>query len=340
MAEQESKFHLFLFYGTDEFAIRMEVTKMIRAMGEGSTASMNISTLEGEGLDQNAFITATHAMPFLASRRLVILNDPLAAFRNAETKDKLISLIASVPRTTDLVLVQELDRYGGNNKPFETWRNRLLKSQQSMDNLKEMRKDLPKYGEMKGRIKEEVARQSALLEKPVKISDGAVILLEELVGDETRIASQEIGKLLEYVNYERDITREDVEKVGIASASASIFVLQDALGKKDLRAGQKALSRLLQDWEAPAIWGMLQNYFRNLLLTRELLDAHGNVQDVMRELNQKEYTSKKLVEQAGHFTQTSLDRLHHRLLELDEAIKTSQVTADLALELLVAELAG
>jgi DNA polymerase III delta subunit len=50
------------------------------------------------------------------------------------------------------------------------------------------------------------------------------------------------------------------------------------------------------------------------------------------------YPAKLALESAAHFTGKSLDMIYHRLLNLDEAIKTGQMDADLALELLVTEL--
>ena len=38
------------------------------------------------------------------------------------------------------------------------------------------------------------------------------------------------------------------------------------------------------------------------------------------------------------FTLPALEKIYHRLLEIDEAAKTSQVTLDLALDMLVVEL--
>jgi len=67
-----------------------------------------------------------------------------------------------------------------------------------------------------------------------------------MVGEDTRIAAQEITKLLTYVNFERPIRLLDVEKVSLVSAQGSVFELVDALGMGD---GKKAQHVLHQYWK-------------------------------------------------------------------------------------------
>jgi len=62
--------------------------------------------------------------------------------------------------------------------------------------------------------------------------------------------------------------------------------------------------------------------------------------DVARELGIKPFVARKLVPQAHQFTQEQLEGIYRRLLELDEAAKTSQIEVDLALDTLVVSLTG
>lgn len=100
------------------------------------------------------------------------------------------------------------------------------------------------------------------------------------------------------------------------------------------------LHRLLEEQEALLIFGMVVRQFRLLLQTREVLDQGGREIDLVRALKISPFVAGKLVPQAHHFTQNKLEAIYRRLLELDEAAKTSQIDADLALDLLVVSLAG
>ena len=48
--------------------------------------------------------------------------------------------------------------------------------------------------------------------------------------------------------------------------------------------------------------------------------------------------AQKVCSQAGRFTMPALESIYHRLLEIDEAAKTSRVPLDLALDTLIVEM--
>jgi DNA polymerase-3 subunit delta len=164
----------------------------------------------------------------------------------------------------------------------------------------------------------------------------AAELLAGLVGGDTRLADQEIHKLLDYVNYQRPVEPEDVESLTADAAQGDIFILVDALGNQDGRKAMGMLHRLLERQDAISIFGMIVRQFRMLLLGREVLDNGGRRDDVARQLRVTPFVADKVVAQAQHFTLADLEAAYHRLLDLDLAMKTSQIPDDLALDTLVA----
>ena len=83
---------------------------------------------------------------------------------------------------------------------------------------------------------------------------------------------------------------------------------------------------------------MVVRQFRLLLLAREVLDGGGNKADVIRDLKIHPFVADKLLGQVRRFDLHTLEMIYHRLLDLDEAIKTGEIPADLALDTLVAAL--
>jgi DNA polymerase-3 subunit delta len=159
-----------------------------------------------------------------------------------------------------------------------------------------------------------------------------------MVGEDTRIAAQELTKLLTYVNFERPIRLLDVEKVSIVSAQGSVFELVDALGQNEGKKAQHVLHRLLEDEEAFELWGMVIRQFRLLLQAREMLDEHATTLDVQNTLGLRDFVAQKVCNQARRFSMPALESIYHKLLEIDEGVKTSQVPLDLALDTLIVEL--
>jgi DNA polymerase-3 subunit delta len=161
-----------------------------------------------------------------------------------------------------------------------------------------------------------------------------------MVGVDTRQAGMEIAKLLAYVDWARPIRGSDVETVCIVTSQQSVFDFVDALSSGSGRTAQRLLHRLLENEDAFSLWGMVVRQFRLLIQAREILDGRGNKDDVARALGVHPFVAEKTTSQANRFSMESLENIYHRLLEIDEQVKTGQVTLELALDTLIFELAG
>ena len=329
---------VYVLYGTDEFAIQQKIKEFIKEMGEPATAEMNITRLDGRNLNLDNLNNSASAIPFLSDRRLVILTNPYVGFKGAKELKKLLLLIESLPSTTTLVLAEYLDAPAGKNKSLTNWLQKITSPSGAGVRIFPTELNNPNLRDIPDWIIAETKRQSSGINYKIGMERSASSKLAEMVGENTRIASQEISKLLEFVNYERNITVKDVEQVCIVTSQPDVFALVDALGNKDVRKAQHILLRLLQTEDPFSLWGMVVRQFRLLLLTREVLDSGGGQDVVVRDLHLHPYVAGKLVGQARHFDLGGLERIFKRMLDLDEGIKTSQMTIDLALELLVMDL--
>jgi DNA polymerase-3 subunit delta len=171
-----------------------------------------------------------------------------------------------------------------------------------------------------------------------QIEPRAAEMLKEMVGVDTRQAGMEIAKLLAYANWARPINSQDVEAVSIVTSQQSVFDFVDALANGNGKSAQHFLHRLLENEDAFSLWGMVVRQFRLLIQAREILDGRGNKDDVARALGIHPFVAEKTTQQAARFSIESLESIYHRLLEIDEGVKTSQVTLDLAMDTLVVEL--
>jgi DNA polymerase-3 subunit delta len=316
-----------LLHGSDEFAIAGHIDRLCAGLGDPSMAEMNVARFDGRaGLDFEALNTAVNAVPFLAPRRVAVLMHPSAAFPTAERRQKLVGLLENVPPTSTLVLVESeaLRR--------DHWLLKWAAGSGGGSRAEVHAYSLPKRWEMPRWIESEVKKQGGRIESP------AAARLAEMVGEDTRIAAQELAKLLTYVNFERPVALPDVEKVSLSSAQGSVFELVDALGLGDGHKAQKVLHQLLEESDPFELWGMVIRQFRLLLQARELLDEGATPAGVQKELGLHEFVAGKVCSQAHRFTLDGLESVYHKLLEIDEAAKTGRLPLDLALDILVVEL--
>jgi DNA polymerase-3 subunit delta len=318
--------NVYFLFGNDEFAMARRLKEFAADFSDPTSADMNTAHLDARAMTENDLNMAVNAMPFLAPKRLVLLSEPSAKYSKPNERKKFEEFIEKVPDTARLVIYEGIEPKEVEKHWLVKWiakNNKLVKTQTFM---------LPRPWEMTGWIVNETKSQGG------EIEPAAAAKLAEMVGVNTRQAGQEIAKLLAYVNWERQVRVQDVEAVSIVTAEESIFDFVDALANGDGKSAQHLLHRLLESDDAFSLWGMVIRQFRLLLLAREVLDAHGSKEDVTRALGVHPFVAEKTTRQARSFTLPVLEKIYHRLLEIDEGAKTGQVTLDLALDTLVVEL--
>ncbi len=99
---------IYLLHGDDEYAIAQMVDELERKLGDPATASLNTTRLDGSSYNLDLLPSIANALPFLASRRLVILTNPLARLGGQGAKEaqtRFTGVLEKVPPTTALVLV-------------------------------------------------------------------------------------------------------------------------------------------------------------------------------------------------------------------------------------------
>jgi DNA polymerase-3 subunit delta len=320
--------NLYFLFGNDEFAIARKLKEFESDFTDPTSADMNTARLDARSVSDNDLNNAVNAMPFLAKRRLVFLANPSGKYNNPSARKKFLEYIGKVPDTTRLVMYESVE-------PREADKHWLVKWAEKNDKLIQIKAFmLPRLKEMTGWIVNETKKQEG------QIEPRAAEILKDMVGVDTRQAGMEIAKLLAYVNWARPITSQDVEAVCIVTSQQSVFDFVDALSNGNGRSAQHLLHRLLETEDPFSLWGMVVRQFRLLIQTREILDGRGNKDDVARALGVHPFVAEKTTGQAAHFSIESLEAIYHQLLKIDEGVKTSQITLDLALDTLVIELAG
>ena len=318
--------NIFFLYGNDEFAISRRLKDFESDFSDPSSAALNTARLEARSMSDDDLNNAVNAMPFLAKRRLVLLTNPSSKYNNPNIRKKFFEFLEKMLDTTRLVMYESID-------PRDVEKHWLVKWAEKNEKLIQTKAYmLPRLKDMSGWIVNETKNQGG------KIEPRAAEMLKDMVGVDTRQAGMEIAKLLAYVNWARPITGSDVEAVCIVTSQQSVFDFVDALANGNGKSAQHLLHRLLENEDPFSLWGMIVRQFRLLIQAREILDGRGNKDDVARALGVHPFVAEKTTQQAARFSIESLEAIYHRLLNIDEGVKTSQVTLDLAMDTLVVEL--
>ncbi len=326
----------YVFHGTDEFTRAETLTDFKHKLGPSDTVDLNTTVLNGKGLTLAELQHTCDAIPFLAKKRLVIVNglltrltprkgSKLSAARK-EMLDALTDYLPRLPQTTRLVFVEPKDLPA---------RHPILKLAQDEERGYVKRFDPPSDKTLPGWIKKRVHRHGG------EIEPRAAAQLAAVVGADLRLLDQEIVKLVTYTNEERAISQADVDALVPYAQEAIIFDMVDALGRRDGPTAAQTLHGLLDAGEHPlGLLGMIARQFRLLIQVKELKQKSMTLQDIAKVLRLHPFPTRKLYNQATHFTAAQLEKVHRHLLDVDVAIKSGEMDAEVALDLLVAGLAA
>ncbi len=322
---------VYIVHGDDKMAMEHFVANLVARLGDPGIAELNTTRLEGRLASDEDIRTAALAVPFLADRRLVVLANPLARLNSPAARQRLLKLLDGLPETTALVMLIEdhLHYRGWEVLKADQW---LMKWAEGAGKRALIHAcPLPDGREMPGWIMKQAQAEGG------KFTREAALALADHTGSNTALAMQEITKLLTYVDVQRPVELDDVELLVASGGPVSVFALAEAMAGRNTRLASRLLRALLVDNESSHLFGLVVRQFRLLLQIREILDEGGDQNQVLREMKNLPF-AKQYIDQARRFTQAELDAIHHRLLELDEAMKTSQLPDELALELLVTEI--
>ncbi|MFU8795759.1 MAG: DNA polymerase III subunit delta [Dehalococcoidia bacterium] len=327
---------LHVLYGQDAFSIARALDKIKAGLGDGEMLATSTIRLEGRNLTLDQLKSNCGALPFLSSHRLVIVDGLLSRFdakqgraRSVKAKSRgglgewegMGDYIKQMPPTTALILV---DGEVKENNP-------LLKQISPVAEVSPF--PLLRGRQLKGWIHQRVKEEGG------KIAPTAVDLLAELIGGDLWAMNGEIQKLLLYC-LDRTIDEDDVKKLSTHAQEASIFALVDAVAEGRTELAHRTLHRLYNDGVEPIhILVMITRQFRLIALAKDL--EHGlSRPQIQDRLGLTGYPLDKTLRQARLYDMEGVKQVYRKLLETDLAIKTGRYGDRLALELLVAELAG
>ncbi|HZJ24774.1 MAG TPA: hypothetical protein VFD54_15760, partial [Anaerolineales bacterium] len=186
--------NVYFLFGNDEFAISRKLKDFGSDFTDPTSADMNTAQLDARSMNENDLNNAVNAMPFLATRRLVLLANPSAKYNNASARKKFLEFVEKAPDSTRLVMYEQVEVRDVEKHWLVKWaekNNKLIQTKAFM---------LPRLKEMTGWIVNETKNQGGHIEPR------AAEMLKDMVGVDTRQAGMEIAKLLAYVNWARPIT--------------------------------------------------------------------------------------------------------------------------------------
>jgi len=297
---------LYLLFGKDEFACEEALRELEQGYwSDPSLGDLNRTVLDGRKISIAELRHHCDAIPFLADRRLVIVENLIARVDGkkgsrtepaatpqsdeetepASTKalvDDLLAYLPHLPETTDLVLIDP-------GLEAKNSRGRIAKWARSKGNqgvVKEFSKK--QGGELNEWIRKRVNAAGGDIDR------GAIAALIHSVGDDLRTLTSEIDKLVLFVDEGKKITADDVRRLVTRSRETNIFRIVDAIGNRDWKTGVTELRGLIQEGAHPLyVLSMIQRQYRLIVQAHALAGERLPPRELSRRLGIHEYPGDK-----------------------------------------------
>ncbi len=286
--------------------LRAELKRLVAEFVAEHT-DMGLEKLDGEEVEYDRIREALESLPFLASKKLVVLRAPSAQKQFIEKAEQLLS---NLPETTDVIIVEpKLDKRSVYYK--------LLKKKTDYKEFNEM----DEYGLSKWLVEQAKTQAGSLSSSDAKY-------LVERVGANQQLLFNELAKLLAY---DSKITRQSIDLLTEPTPQSTIFQLLDAA----FSGNPKHMLKLYQEQRASKvepqqIIAMLGWQLHILAIVK----AAGDRSDakVASDAKLNPFVVRKSRSITNNLTFEQLKRMVRDLAELDLKTKTTAIDADDALQ--------
>ncbi len=217
---------VYWFEGEEEYYINQLMDYAEHSILPESEKAFNLTVFYGKDADWASVVNACRRYPMFSERQVVLLKEA----QQMRDIEKLEPYIQNPLTSTVFVVSYKEKKVDGRSKFAKLLKEKgeLLTTKKMYDNqLPEWTSDLVKS-------------------KGYSISQKALMLLIDHIGNDLSRIDNEIDKILINLGTRKNITEDDIEEYVGISKEYNVFELQDALSKKDL---SKAL-RIIQYFES------------------------------------------------------------------------------------------
>lgn len=305
---------IYILYGEEAYLRNQYKEKLKKALLDGGDA-MNLHCFEGKDVKAGEIIDLAETMPFLAQRRVIVLENSGLFARGGE---ELAGYLEAPSDTAYFVFAE---------------------------NTVDKRSKLYKTAVSKGRAIEFKSQDEATLKRWImgflkrenkNITERDLNLFLDKTGSDMENIRGELEKLLCYC-IERDvITAQDIEAVCIKQVTGQIFDMVSAVAERRQQAAMELYYDLLSLKEPPMrILFLIARQFNVLLQVKELKNKGLDTNSIGEKTGLAGFIARKYVAQAAKFKEADLRQALADCVEAEEAVKTGRMNDIMSVELLI-----
>ena len=328
-----------LVYHGEPFLIEQKINELKSEIDNGDPNSTNINIFDSSEVNPDTILNSCYSIPFLSSRRLVIIKGLLSMF---ESKGFSQSRLNKTKQPTKTKKISEWDSIVDELPQFPKTTLLIFFDSHLSENNKMLTKIKPHvktnyfpqpYGHtlIKWVKEQTIARNVSMEEK-------AIDELIKYTGNDLRKIDSELEKLSLYSPADT-ITLKDIEELVVPISNPNLFSAIDAILAGNKKHALTSLINLMnQGTPAQLIISLLGKQIKTLLLIKSLINSGLPSRELAKHISIGNYALQKLTKIQNKINFDSLINMHETLIKADHKTKTTNIQTDLLIELTVIEL--
>lgn len=344
---------IIFLHGADTFRSRQQLKKMItKFKSDRDPQGFNVAVLDCTTEDTGNILEQVLVTPFLAEKRLIVLENLLSATKKADLHEEILKRLEnkSLPETNIYIFWEgATTATSTQKKPFSSTQdkpktNASKKLFEILVKEKYAQEFVPLTGaKLNSWIAEEIKNNGG------KIGNQAINYLVNNAGNDMRLLHSLIEQLVSYCS-PRDLSSAqggfeicvtDINQFIEEKVDDNIFNLVDSLVAKNSKAVYKMIREQYRIGEdAQFIFAMILRQFRILIELRDMLNREDNINSdtLAKKLVLHPFVVKKSLPFAKKYNLQELKEIYQQLLDIDIKTKTGRGKPELLLDLLVGKI--
>jgi DNA polymerase-3 subunit delta len=309
---------IYFLYGEDSYRAKEKLNDIVEGYKKVHQSGLNLLYFDAKGISFTEFYQQFNINSMFAEKKLAVLEN---VFQSKDFQEPFLEAVKKLNESKDILVISE-ESPDQRTKLFKT----LLKESKAQEFAQLTPLQMQKW------IAAEFAKYSSHVE------GAAVAALAEAVNGDLWRASGEIKKLA-FMKKGSAVTRTDVVENVAADIKSDIFKTIDALAKQDKKEASALLHRHLEQGEnAIYLLTMIAYQFRNFLIVKELSEKRVPYPQIAKQSGLHPFVAQKSLAMAQSFSFVKLKKIYERIFQIDEQVKTGKIDAELAIDLLLAEI--
>ncbi len=320
----------YLFTGEEEYMMKLALEELKNKYINDDFETLNYTVIDGQNANLDIVINASETLPFMSSKKVVVLKDVSSFLEDLEdrAKKELYRYIEDLGDFLVLIFMDDSSSLKKNTKFYKL----IKKEDRQVEFTKLLGSDMNKWVNTiakKNNKKISTLNIKYFIDQSSYNSRNVDLNLYDL--------ENEFLKIVDYSKEE--ITKTDIDNVLIKAVDTNIFEFLEAFSSKSAERSLRLLNQMYGSGEPiQRMFFMMIRQIR-LILGYVIYKTKGyDNKSIQEKLGIKAYEFSKIRLQANNYNLKELENIMQRLLKIDTLMKTSMTDSKLLIETFLVEM--